>query len=514
MRSTVYYLLFTICFATVGQLQLNGRPQGFAPTFDCEIGNELNGRPQGSLLQKEGKRLNESIDSLIRVTSFLRTSELGMAVYDLDEGRILYRHNSQKLFRPASTQKIITAVTALYLLGKDYEYRTSLFLYGEISGDTLHGDICVTGGLDPLFTDEDMNTFVEAIYNKGIRYVDGGLIGDVSLMDSIYWGSGWSWDDAPGYYQPYVSPLMLNGGYVDIAVIPSSKGARPKVSVTPVSDYYTVDNKALSMTPSLGNIEVSRNWMYGGNEIVVTGNSSSQYNCKLSIFPSEQFFLSTLLYELRLRGIIFRSEKLKVKIEKLIAGDYEETGDRKGRPYIEIEEFQVSTELADVMEKALKKSDNLCAETMFILMGMTLENAKSTSFEDGGEAVKKFMKEVVGRSPDDCNIVDGSGLSPYNLISPDLMMEYLKLGSRHELFILSLPVSGTDGTLRNRMKRGKAFGNVRAKTGSVTGVSTLAGFAEQKSTGHRLAFVIFNQNILKSREARNFQDKVCELLCR
>ena len=472
MRFYVYCLLF--CLAVVGQAQ--GQPQ-----------------------QNERQRLNESIDSLIRVTSFLRTSELGIAVYDLDEGRKIYSLNSQKLFRPASTQKIITAVTALSLLGENYEYTTTLSLTGEIMSDTLHGDICVRGGLDPLFTDEDMNSFVEAIYNKGIRYVDGGLVGDVSLMDSLYWGSGWSWDDAPGYYQPYVSPLMLNGGYVDISVIPSSKGARPKVRVTPQSDYYTVKNQALSLTPSLGNMEVSRDWLYGGNEIVIMGNCGSQYNCKLSIFPSEQFFLSTLLYKLKLRGINFESGKLKTKIDKL---------------EVKSEELRVSTELADVMEKALKKSDNLCAETMFILMGMTLEDANRTSFEDGGEAVKMFMKEVVGRSPEDYNIIDGSGLSPYNLVSPDLMIEYLKLGSRHEMFITSLPVSGTDGTLRNRMKRGKAFGNVHAKTGSVTGVSTLAGFAKQTSTGHRLAFVIFNQNILKSREARNFQDKVCELLCR
>ena len=293
MRFSVYCLLF--CFAVIGQVQ--GQP-----------------------LQNEKQRLNESIDSLIRVTSFLRTSELGVAVYDLDEGRKIYSLNSQKLFRPASTQKIITAVTALSLLGEDFEYTTTLSLEGEILGDTLHGDICVKGGLDPLFTDEDMNSFVEAIYNKGIRYIDGGLVGDVSLMDSLYWGSGWSWDDAPGYYQPYVSPLMLNGGYVDIAVIPSSKGARPKVRVTPQSDYYTVKNLALSLTPSLGNIEVSRDWLYGGNEIVIMGNCSSQYNCKLSIFPSEQFFLSTLLYKLKLRGIGFGSEKLKVKSEELRAG--------------------------------------------------------------------------------------------------------------------------------------------------------------------------------------------------
>ena len=441
------------------------------------------------------RRLGEAVDSLISVTGFLKTSEVGVAVYDLNEGRFLYRCNSQKLFRPASTQKVITAVTALSLLGEDFCFKTSLVCSGDIVGDSLLGDLLVVGGLDPLFSDDDMNSLVDKLYNKGIRHISGNLVPDVSLMDSIYWGAGWSWDDAPGYYQPYVSPLMLNSGYVDVSVSPSSRGSRPKVKVTPSSPFYSVNNQALSITPSAGKLEVSRNWLEGGNEIVVTGNCSSPYNCKLSIFRSSDFFVTTLLSRLNSKGITV-------------------SGSDIGIARFACDSVETSTDLSSVMEKALKKSDNLCAESMFIMMGSRLPDSPKTSFSQGAEAVRMYMQDVLQRSPDDCSVNDGSGLSPYNLVSPELMIDYLRLGAGNKLFLSSLPVAGVDGTLRNRMKSGKACGNVRAKTGSVTGVSALAGYALQTSSGHLLAFVIFNQNFLKSKDARNFQDKLCELLCK
>lgn len=125
------------------------------------------------------------------------------------------------------------------------------------------------------------------------------------------------------------------------------------------------------------------------------------------------------------------------------------------------------------------------------------------------------MKHEVGCNPDEYSIVDGSGVSLYNYISPELMIEYLKYAySRAEIFCPlyeALPVAGVDGTLRNRMKQGKAYRNVHAKTGTVTGVSSLAGYVKA-GNGDMLAFVIINQNVLKGKEARAFQDKICEIL--
>jgi D-alanyl-D-alanine carboxypeptidase/D-alanyl-D-alanine-endopeptidase (penicillin-binding protein 4) len=115
----------------------------------------------------------------------------------------------------------------------------------------------------------------------------------------------------------------------------------------------------------------------------------------------------------------------------------------------------------------------------------------------------------------DYNIVDGSGVSLYDYISPDLLIRFLKYAYNNkilrEVIYPSLPVAGVDGTLKNRMKNGNVYSNVHAKTGTVTGVSSLAGYL-QTVQGHMLAFVIINQNNLNERRAHQFQDRICRML--
>ena len=127
------------------------------------------------------------------------------------------------------------------------------------------------------------------------------------------------------------------------------------------------------------------------------------------------------------------------------------------------------------------------------------------------------MRHSLGYDPEDYQIVDGSGVSLYNYVSPRLILAYLNYAYRHpaifQPFYECLPIAGVDGTLRGRMRMGKAFRNVRAKTGTVTGVSSLAGYVTSVK-GHKISFVIINQNVLKARQARNLQDKICELLVR
>ena len=126
------------------------------------------------------------------------------------------------------------------------------------------------------------------------------------------------------------------------------------------------------------------------------------------------------------------------------------------------------------------------------------------------------MKDRLGFNPEYYRIEDGSGVSLYNYVSPRLLLEYLKCAYYQaeifQPFYESLPIAGIDGTLEHRMKNTPAYRKVRAKTGSVTGVSSLAGYAKA-SNGHQLAFVIINQNVMKLRLARAFQDKICAIMC-
>ena len=132
--------------------------------------------------------LAEKLDALVSTASILRTSEVGICVYDLTAGIPIYRYQADKLYRPASIEKIVTAVTALSELGKDYPYQTRLSYSGTIAEGRLKGDVYVVGGFDPEFMESDLELLADTLYGSGIRQIDGRLVGDVSMTDSVYWG--------------------------------------------------------------------------------------------------------------------------------------------------------------------------------------------------------------------------------------------------------------------------------------------------------------------------------------
>jgi len=441
----------------------------------------------------------QRIDTLLH-EEFLKTSEVGITVFDLTTGESLYRHQSEKLYRPASVEKLVTSVTALARLGSDYTLDTRLCYSGKIENDTLKGNLYLVGGFDPELMDEDLDSLVRMVAASGIRCIADTLVADISMTDSVYWGPGWSWDDSPNSFQPYLSPLMLQRGCVEVKVSPVVKDSLPAVECVPASSYYRVENKAKAHSPSAGKLAITRDWMFHNNRILISGNVTRATTKKLSIYPSQDYFVHTFVERLNREGIA--------------TGEW--TFSSTPTPNDSITElFTLHRPLGEVLEEALKESDNLCAESLLFHLAARHTEGRRVSVEDGTDAVKDFMKKELGFDPADYRIADGSGVSLYNYLSPELLLEYLKYAYYHrDIFIPlydSLPIAGIDGTLQNRMKRTTAHRNVRAKTGSVTGVSSLAGYVKA-ANGHQLAFVIINQNVLKLKKARDFQDKVCVIL--
>lgn len=441
--------------------------------------------------------LKNRLDGLMNA-GFLKTSEVGITVYDLTDGQSLYTYQDKKLYRPASIEKLITGITALDGLGINYRFETSLCYTGNLENGQLNGDLYIIGGFDSEFSDEGMDRMVEAVVETGIRKINGKLYGDVSAMDSIYWGTGWSWDDNPYYFQPYLSPLMFNKGYVEIKARPTQKDSLALLTCTPVSSFYTVDNQTVSKNPSAGKFEVTRNWLEDGNRILVKGNVNAVQTDKVNMCKSQDFFMHTFWERLQQKGVEVGEYSFANCPTDTIVNLY---------TYYHT--------LNDALMRAMKKSDNLSAEAIFYHLAIS-EGKKHVSSEDAAEKIKARIKRL-GFEPKNYRIVDGSGVSLYNYISPELLLAFLKYAYAHkriyEPLYKALPIAGVDGTLCGRMKEGKAHNNIHAKTGSVTGVSSLAGYAKA-ANGHTLAFVIINQNILKQSEARAFQDKVCEELCK
>lgn len=168
-----------------------------------------------------------------------------------------------------------------------------------------------------------------------------------------------------------------------------------------------------------------------------------------------------------------------------------------------------------VLMPMMKESDNLCAEALFYQLGAST-GAHPATARDARTVVRRLV-EKVGLKPSDYRIADGSGLSLYNYVTAELevmLLRYAYQNTNIYMHLLpALPVAGEDGTLRRRMRGTFTSGNVKAKTGSVTAISSLAGYCTA-ANGHVLCFAIINQGIRRGSEGRAFQDRVCEALCR
>lgn len=179
--------------------------------------------------------------------------------------------------------------------------------------------------------------------------------------------------------------------------------------------------------------------------------------------------------------------------------------------------FEVTTRfhtMDQILMKMMKESDNLYAESMFFQIAASTGN-RPASARSARSVINKLIRKV-GLNPSDYKVADGSGLSLYNYVSAELEVALLRYAFRNDNIYLhlypSLPIAGEDGTLKKRMKGTFAAGNVHAKTGTVTCVTSLAGYCTA-ANGHKLAFSIINQGCLRDSESRAFQDRVCVAMC-
>jgi D-alanyl-D-alanine carboxypeptidase/D-alanyl-D-alanine-endopeptidase (penicillin-binding protein 4) len=349
----------------------------------------------------------------------LDTSQMGFMVWDLSTNNSLFAYNHRQLLRPASTMKLLTAITALDQLGEAHPFTTSLFYTGTVSGGTLRGDIYCVGGMDPMFDYTDMDSLVFAMSQIGIRRIIGRVVADVSVKDTLRWGEGWCWDDD----NPVLSPLLVGCKDNFIQVLMS---------------------------------KMTRAGIDNANAYAATGRVPQQ---------------ATLI----------------TKREH---------------------------NMSDVLRTMMKDSDNLFAESMFYQVAISSGHSPARATD--AIRLERAIIERAGLSSQPYRLADGSGLSLYNYLSAELEVALLRYAYQrvdlYDRLLPALPLAGVDGTLKKRMKGTAAENNVQAKTGTLTGVISLAGYLTA-ANGHRLCFAIMNQGVMKAADARTLQDKLCIILC-
>lgn len=450
-----------------------------------------------------GQTPSQRIEELLN-SSFFDTTLIAVHITNASTGETVFSKNSKMLLHPASNMKIITSSAGLLFLGPQYEFHTTLLAKGKLSKGTFTGDIIIKGGSDPDFTDSLLNQMVAALKEKGIKQIKGRLIGDVSMLDSIYWGNGWMWDDDPSFDAPYISALTINDNVVTVTITAEEGTGSPSVTIKPETAYLPVLNKARVTANPEKPLNINRNYLEHKDEIIIEGDikPGSKRTEVLNVSTPALYFMTLFREKLLAAGI-------KQVPQPLITRSYD---------YLNADTLLTLSKRYDsIIVNLNKTSDNLSTE--MILRALSHKYFGAPASARNGVKMVDSMITLLGLNPSNYRIVDGSGVSHYNLVTAELLHKILthfylneQETGLYSILKNSFPVAGVDGTLENRMKTGAAYGKVFAKTGTLSGVSCLSGYTTN-SNNETLIFSIMMQNHYRNiRRVLDFQNTICTII--
>jgi D-alanyl-D-alanine carboxypeptidase/D-alanyl-D-alanine-endopeptidase (penicillin-binding protein 4) len=459
------------------------------------------------------RELQSDIDALLANPDFANAF-IGMAVQSIESGEYMYRRNEAKNFLPASSLKLLTTAAALEYFGPDFRYTTRVFLDGEMQANgEFVGNIIVRGSGDPslssFFYDDPMDiieSFSKKLDSLGIRTIRGNIIGDAAYFDDVHFGPGWAWDDEIYPYSAQVAALAFNDNKVDIIIYPSKIPGEPaRAVVEPENSYVRVMNNVVTggvmeVTEITPIREQHSNIIELQGKIAAdTSRNVSPYTLSITVDDPTLFFLNMLKQSLESRKIRFRGALLD-------GNDWNERIDyTQLSPVAE----HVSPPLLKIVQVTNTFSHNLCAE--MLLKTIAKESSGEGSFLKGADQLKRFAA-TIGISPESMIVVDGSGLSRMNAMTPQQFVTLLAAMYRSENskdFQASLAVPGAPGTLRGRMTQSRAEKSVKAKSGSLTGISTLCGYVTTRDNEVLAFAIMINNYTVPDSLARNLQDLLC-----
>ena len=455
-------------------------------------------------------------DLLLRHNLF--GSSIGIKIIHPADGAILYQKNPSRLFHPASTVKLFTSTAALIHLGADYHFTTNISTpSGNHVKNHIDGDVFIIGSGDPSLTTADLTNLAKNLVKIGITKINGDIICDSSIFDNIEYGKGWMWDDQPYRDFAPINALSVNRNIIEYIVNPGAvPGAAPSVRMIPANSLVkirnqaqTVNNLANQTQADLNNnlataepLSLLRRWKTQENIIDIKGTISSS--------NKEHVFIRNIVNPAIFFGHLFKQECNKAGIQvkgHVITG--------KSPSTTTILATHKSPPLAELLLKMNKESHNLDAELILKTIGAQIKGLPGTSL-NGLEAVAETL-DSMGMSENAYTFADGSGVSRYNLLTASTITDLLSNSFNAPFFkqlINSLAIAGEEGSMKDRMLDYPFRSTVKAKTGSMRGVSVLAGFVESPDSPP-LAFAIMIEHFIgSSAPAHSLQDSICGLLTR
>lgn len=452
--------------------------------------------------------LGERIRKIIEETAEARQCFWGIRVTDAESGKVLYSYNEDKFFVPASNTKLFTTSLALRSLGPDYKFRTRV----EIpSGSIVNGKVSelrLIGGGDPNLSARllpynkqeqgadalaAIRALADRVVAQGVRRVEGDIVGDDSAFLWEPFPDGWSVDDPVYEYGAPVSALTLNDNAFRLTVLPgAAAGAPASLTLNPPLEYLTVHNRTKTVETGPARIRFDR--IPGSKELVVTGTvllGAPSGTFLLAIDDPALFAASALKTALEQRGVEILGGARSV--HRSAEGDMPEW---KGTEIAVIE----SAPLSQVLQVVNKVSQNL--HTEILLREIARVKTGVGSRRQGLEELARYLQET-GVAEGQWNFADASGLSRLTLVTPltlsKLLCDMYRTPLR-DVWMATLPVGGVDGTLEKRFQQSSAGQRIHAKTGSLSHVAALSGYAVRED-GHTWVFSVIANNYNASHSA-------------
>jgi serine-type D-Ala-D-Ala carboxypeptidase/endopeptidase (penicillin-binding protein 4) len=455
--------------------------------------------------------LANQIDLLIDAPEF-QAATIGILVQSLDTGEILYRYNAEKLLIPASNEKIPTSSVALLKFGPDFHYQTHFYTNGVIEDGILKGDLIIIGSGDPTvgyrFCD-DIDTcviFKDLISTLGelnIRKVQGNLIGIDDIFDDKHYGYRGR-NNLNYYYSEQISGLMLNENLAEVTLCADPTSNNIEFVVFPDYGYLNIqtDISIVDDEDEETDIDVFREM--NPNTLTFSGKmkAGDKISRRISIYNPTLYFLYGLAHELSNHGIVVTGELM----------DSDDLDSSIEIETLELLDTHLSPAFSEVIKALMKDSINLYADSFLKLLGYHF--GKGGNFEEGEKVIKETLVQF-GLEDDSYQYRDGSGLSRYNYISPIHIVKIFRGIHYHKygkVFRECLPIAGIDGTIDDRMKGTRAEGKIFAKTGTVSNVSSLSGYAITEDDENLVFSILVNNFLCSVQVARNLQDQICVVL--
>jgi D-alanyl-D-alanine carboxypeptidase/D-alanyl-D-alanine-endopeptidase (penicillin-binding protein 4) len=494
----------------------------------------------------------------------LRRARWGILVEPLSpkaRSPALYSLNADRYFIPASNTKLFTTAAALLALGSDYRIRTSVYDMGG-------GRLRVVGRGDPSLTDFQLRDLAQQLKRQGVRNVrelrveDGYFRGDVVHPT-------WEWEDVQADYGMPVNSLIVNQNAVELTLLPQQLGQPLRVNWSDAIalSQWRIENKSVTAEAGTPN-SVTVTAVLGQPRLRIQGQLAIDAESEtfgMAILDPTNYFLQHFRRVLLLEGIkvekvsvvsaaTLRSKRLpNNKLSNLVGQasrllgeggqDAHPTKDNwilfnlavsnKAHSLFSPSDFLASQkgerELATIESPPLsalvfetnQESNNLYAEVLLRTLQVSTQTSLSISpDDDSAEIGLKQMKATLtalGVNPESYVLVDGSGLSRHNLLSPDAIAQTLQLMAQTphaKVYRASLPVAGISGSLKNRLRNTAAQGRVYAKTGGMTGVSALSGYLDVPGYQPLVFSIIVNQSDQSFATLRQAIDEIVLLLTR